>query len=242
MVRVFGEVADLYDEVRPGYSDEVRQAIGDYAGTPSSIVELGAGTGKGTELLLAFGRPLTAIEPDPRMAAVLRAKFPQVEVLETTFEQWRPPAVKPDLIGCAMAWHWMPAESRNAKAYEALENGGTLALFQHKYGYADPAQEQAITDVLTRVDPCVVGRADHWVRDDVLAAGLWSGVVERTLTSYPVFSTRRYLQLLRTFSPFLRHSAEDQRRALDGCAAAIDGFGGSITLALRTSLVLARKA
>ena len=71
MVRVFGEVAALYDDVRPGYPDQVRQAILDYGGPPVSIVELGAGTGKGTELLAAFDCPITALEPDPRMAVFL---------------------------------------------------------------------------------------------------------------------------------------------------------------------------
>ena len=242
MVRVFGEVAALYDDVRPGYPDQVRQAILDYGGPPVSIVELGAGTGKGTELLAAFDCPITALEPDPRMAAVLRAKFSQVVVLDTTFEQWRPPAEGPGLLACAMAWHWMDAATRNRRAADALGPDGVLALFQHKYAYADPSQGEAIGDVLNRIDPSVVLRPDHWVRDDVLDAGVWADVRERRLTTYPVFSKRRYLQLMQTFSPFRRRSPEDQQRALDGLGALLDDFGGSVTLELRTTLVLARRS
>ncbi|MCY1140694.1 class I SAM-dependent methyltransferase [Actinoplanes sp. Pm04-4] len=241
MAQVFGEVAALYDDVRPGYPDAVRQAILDYGGPIGSIAELGAGTGKGTELLVAYGKPLVALEPDPRMAAVLRAKFPQVEVLETTFEQWTPPARKPDLIACALAWHWMDAATRNQRAFDALAPGGTLAVFGHKYGYAEPGEEQAIGDVLRAVDPTVVERAEHWVRDGVLASGLWSDVEERRFTTYVMFSKSRYLELMRTFSPFRRHTPDEQRRTLDGLDAAIDGFGGSVHLELRTSLVLARR-
>ncbi|MBM2622490.1 methyltransferase domain-containing protein [Actinoplanes sp. LDG1-06] len=241
MVNVFGEVAALYDDVRPGYPDAVREMIVDYGGAPATILELGAGTGKGTELLLGLNAPLTALEPDPRMAAVLRAKFPTVEVVEAAFEEWLPPYGKPGLIACAMAWHWMDAATRNRRACDALGGGGVLAVFQHKYGYADRVQEKAISDVLTRVDPTVAVRGDHWVRDDVLGSGVWRDVEERRVLTYPVFSKERYLQLTRTFSPFLRHTPDDQRRALEGLDAAIDGFGGSVTLELRTSLVLARK-
>ncbi|MBL7254936.1 class I SAM-dependent methyltransferase [Paractinoplanes lichenicola] len=240
MVRVFGEVAALYDDVRPGYPEAVREMIEDYGGAPESIVELGAGTGKGTELLVGLGAPLTALEPDPRMAAVLRAKFPTVEVLETTFEGWQPYG-EPGLIACAMAWHWMDAGTRNRKAFDALAPGGTVALFQHKFAYADRAQDRAITEVLTEIDPKVADRGDHWVRDDVTAAGLWADVEERRLTTYPVYPKQRYLELLQTFSPFLRHTPDQQRRALDGVGAALDSFGGSVTLELRTSLVLGRK-
>ncbi len=71
VTRIFGEVASPYDDARPGYPDDVRRAILDYLGRPpADAVELGAGTGKATGLLLRLGAPLTAIEPDPRMAAL----------------------------------------------------------------------------------------------------------------------------------------------------------------------------
>ncbi|GIF24575.1 SAM-dependent methyltransferase [Actinoplanes tereljensis] len=241
MTLVFGEVASIYDDVRPGYPDEVRQAILDYAGgPPPSVVELGAGTGKGTELLLRLGAPLTAIEPDPRMAAVLAANFPAAEVVTSTFEAWQP-TEKPGLIACAMAWHWMDRETRNSRAWVALRDGGTLAIFYHRYGYADPAQEAAIDELLNRLDPDVVAREEHWVLDDVTAAGLWSDVEERRWHRYPVFDRDRYLALMQTFSPFRRHSPEVRQRALRELGALLDSFGGEITLDLRTSLVLGKK-
>jgi trans-aconitate methyltransferase len=241
MTLVFGEVASIYEDVRPGYPAEVGAAILDYAGgPPASVVELGAGTGKGTELLLRLGAPVTAIEPDPRMAAVLTAKFPRVEVLNLTFEQWTPRSPA-GLVGCAMAWHWMEPATRNRRAWEALADGGTLAVFHHRYGYADPAQEAAIGDLLNRVDPNVTARDEHWVLDDVTAAGIWSDVEERGVREQPVFSRDRYLALMRTFSPFRRHPPEVQERTLRELGVLLDGFGGELTLDLRTAVVLARK-
>ena len=240
MTRIFGEVAALYDDVRPGYPAAVLDALRDRV-APARVVELGAGTGKGTAVLAALGAPLTALEPDPRMAAVLRAKFPAVDVVETTFEQWPPPAGGVDLIGCAMAWHWMDPATRNRRAFDALTPGGTLAVFGHKYGYRDPAQSAAVLAVLHRVDPAVADRRDHWVREDVEAAGIWSHVEEHVWHSFPALPTERYLALMQTFSPFRRRSPEDQRRVLDGLRALVDGFGGEVVLDLRTTLVLARR-
>jgi hypothetical protein len=60
---VFGSVADLYETARPGYPPALADAIVAYhGGAPASVAEIGAGTGKGTEVLAALGAP-TATEP-----------------------------------------------------------------------------------------------------------------------------------------------------------------------------------
>jgi SAM-dependent methyltransferase len=241
VTRIFGEVASLYDDARPGYPDDVRRAILDYLGRPpADAVELGAGTGKATGLLLRLGGPLTAIEPDPRMAALLRENFPAVEVANVSFEEWTPPLGGVGLIGCATAWHWMDPETRHGRARAALAPGGALAIFYHRYNYADPAQSAAIDELLQRIDPSVPDKDEHWVLDDLTAAGVWSDVEERRFHEHPVFSKERCLALTQTFSPFRRHPPELRRRTLDGLGELLDDFGGSVVLDLRTTLVLAR--
>lgn len=227
----------MYDDVRPGYPAEVLDSIVDFHGGPASVAELGAGTGKGTELLVRLGVPVTCVEPDPRMAAVLADKFPQVEVVNSTFEEWAPPAGGVDVIACALAWHWLDPATRNPRTQAALAPGGALAVFGHTYGYADPDISAAIGRVLQAVDPTVKARAEHWVRDDVRASGSYHQVEELLWHTCPEFTRERYLQLMQTFSPFRRHTAGDQRAVLDGLAAVLPA---SIKLDLTTTLVLAR--
>jgi SAM-dependent methyltransferase len=238
MTRIFGAVAGMYDDVRPGYPDALRDAIVDYhGGIPESVAELGAGTGKGTELLVRLGAPVTCIEPDPRMADLLADKFPQAEVVRTPFEQWTPPPGGVGLIGCALAWHWLDPQTRNRRAYDALTPGGTLAVFGHTYGYADPAESADIDRVIHGVDSTVTGRAQHWIRDDVQNSAVFGDVRERVWHTYPVFPKQRYLRLMQTFSPFLRRPPEQQQAVLDGLDEVL---GEQITLDLVTTLVLAR--
>ena len=107
-MNVFGHVAVLYERERPAYPAGVADAIVAYHGSgPASVAEIGAGTGKGTEVLAAIGAPLICIEPDPRMAGLLKDKVPRAEVYTGTFEQWTPPPGGVDVLGCAMAWHWL---------------------------------------------------------------------------------------------------------------------------------------
>ena len=242
MTRVFGEVAALYDDIRPGYPAALAACLREYrSGEFGSVVDIGAGTGKGTAALLTLAAPITCVEPDERMAALLAAKFPQVQVVNTTFEQWSAPAGGVDLIACATAWHWMAAETRNQHAFDALAPGGVLAIFHNRFEYVDSAVSSALFEVLFSVDPTVESRPAHWSLADVRASGLFADVTEHEWHSYPVLSTGQYLQLTQTFSPFRRHSPADQRRTLTGLADVLAGFGGTVTMDIRTLVTLARR-
>lgn len=242
MTLLFGAVAALYDEVRPGYPPALRDAITVYhGGAPRSVVELGAGTGKGTELLLRLGAPLTAVEPDARMAAVLQAKFPGVRVDTVAFEQWLPPAGGVALIGCGLAWHWLDPATRNQRVHDALSPGGTLAVFAHKYRYADPEAARRIGETMTATGGTEDERPDHWIAEDVAAAAVWQDVTEQVFHTPADFSTERYLQLTQTFSPFRRRSPEHRKAYLDALRVTLDDLGSAITLDLETTLVLARR-
>jgi SAM-dependent methyltransferase len=239
MTRIFGPVASLYDDVRPGYPAAVGPAIRDFHGRdPASIVEVGAGTGKGTAALSVLGGTLTCLEPDPRMAAVLKVKFPAVRVEVSTFEDWTAPAGGVDVLACALAWHWLDPATRSRRTRAALAPGGTLAVFGHKYGYADPAVADAIAGVLHSVDKQVLDRDDHWLRHDIESSGEFGHIEEHVWHTYPVMSKADYLTLVQTFSPFRMRSPEQQRAALTGLSV-LSALGDTVTLDLLTTLVLA---
>ncbi|WP_326557378.1 class I SAM-dependent methyltransferase [Micromonospora sp. NBC_01796] len=238
---VFGSVADLYQTVRPGYPPEIADEIVAYhGGRPASVVEIGAGTGKGTEVLARIGAPMTCIEPDPRMAALLAARFPDVRIHASTFERWMPPAGGVGLLACAMAWHWLAPATRNAHARRALAPGGTLAIFGNRYDYADPDQGAAIQSALHRIDPTVRERPADWVHQDVVDHGRFVNVRKEVYRRDLPLDKERYLGLLRTFGPYLSRSPEQQQRGLTALGKLVDDFGGIVVLDLRTTLVLGR--
>lgn len=241
----FGEVADVYDDARPGYPPQVAASIRSYARGPlTTIAEIGAGTGHGTEVLTGLGAPITCVEPDPRMAAVLAARHPQVTVVVAPFEGWSPPPGGVSLLACAMAWHWLDPDTRARRAFDALAPGGTLAVFGHRYAYADPAHDAAIGAAFRSVDSGVetAPRPDTWARDDVAATGLFSDVTLVSAARQVPMTTAAYLRLVRTFGPFRARSPRDQQAVLDALAATLGGLGGGTVLDLRTTVTLARRA
>ncbi|PRX21327.1 class I SAM-dependent methyltransferase [Actinoplanes italicus] len=238
---VFGSVAELYETARPGYPPEIAAAIVDHhGGRPASVAEIGAGTGKGTEVLAAIGAPLTCIEPDPRMAALLARRFPSATVHAGTFEQWPPPAGGVDVLACAMAWHWLDPATRNTRARRALAPDGTLAIFGHRYDYADAAQREAVTAVLHAVDPDVRERPVDWFEQDVFDSGEFTDVRKEVIRRDLPLSGDQYLALVGTFGPFLSRTPQQQRAGLEALGRLVDDFGGTIVLNLRTTLVLGR--
>ena len=237
---VFGSVADLYETARPGYPPALTDAILAYhGGVPASVAEIGAGTGKGTEVLAAIGAPLTCIEPDPRMAAVLSAKYPRARVRACEFERWSPPPGGVGVLACAMAWHWLDPKTRNRYARDALAPSGTLALFGHRYDYADAHQAATISAALTTLDSTVGERPADWMYHDVVASGLFTDVQVRRFQRDLPLSRDQYLALVRTFGPFLTRPPELQRRGLDALGRLIDYFGGTVVIDLKTTLTLA---
>ncbi|MGI5211795.1 class I SAM-dependent methyltransferase [Plantactinospora sp. CA-290183] len=239
MVDVFGSVADQYETARPGYPPEIADEIVAYhGGTPASVVEIGAGTGKGTEVLARIGAPLTCLEPDPRMAALLATRFPDVRTHASTFERWMPPAGGVGVLACAMAWHWLDPATRNAHARQALAPGGTLAIFGHRYDYADPGQRAAIRSALHSIDPTARERPADWFHRDVVDHGQFTNVRKEVFRRDLPLDKDRYLGLVRTFGPYLSRPPEQQQRALTALGRLVEDFGGTVVLDLRTTLVL----
>src|SRR3954447_8835038 len=83
----FGKVAELYDRYRPGYPAALLDDV-----LARRILEAGAGTGRATRALAERGAAIVAVEPDPAMAEVVRARTQgrDVEVVVSTFEDYAP--------------------------------------------------------------------------------------------------------------------------------------------------------
>src|SRR5690348_5574280 len=67
----FGAHAEEYERARPAWPEEAARWL-----VPEGaelVVELGAGTGKLTRAVAALGVRVLAVEPDPRMLAVLQS-------------------------------------------------------------------------------------------------------------------------------------------------------------------------
>ena len=124
--RSFGGVADAYDRGRPTYPREA--AVWLTSDQPLSVLELGAGTGKLTQQLVALGHDVHATEPDPKMLAILAKNLPYTRVSQATAEEIPSGDSSYDVVVSAQAFHWFDYEKALPEIARVLRPRGRLSL------------------------------------------------------------------------------------------------------------------
>ena len=92
------------------------------------MLELGAGTGKLTEVLVALGHDVHATDPDEAMLARLRERLPDVRTSVASAEEIPAPDASFDVVVVAQAFHWFDHDRALPEIARVLKPGGRLAL------------------------------------------------------------------------------------------------------------------
>jgi len=146
----FSTQAVTYAQGRPDYPRQLTGWLADtlHIDALSSVIDLGAGTGKFTRLLSTLAPTLIAIEPVAAMGAQLTKLLPDVRLVNGTAESIPLPAASADAVVCAQAFHWFSTEAALAEIHRVLKPGGRLGLV---WNVRDESVDwvAAITDIIT---------------------------------------------------------------------------------------------
>ena len=125
--RSFDGVADAYRRARPSYpAGAVAWVLESAPGR--RVVDLAAGTGKLTEVLVAAGAEVVAVEPLDGMRAGLALTVPGVPALAGTAERIPLPDASADAVFVAQAFHWFDGPRALAEIARVLVPGGVIGL------------------------------------------------------------------------------------------------------------------
>ncbi len=135
--KVFGEVAEIYHRVRPGYPEGLYDWILETSGVDSSelLIDVGCGTGKASISFLRRGFTVIGVEPDPMMAQIATREFSDFDTFsvdQCTLDDFRAASSDAGLIYAGQSWHWMNADTRFECAASALKPGGWLCVFWNR--------------------------------------------------------------------------------------------------------------
>ncbi len=145
----FGSVAEQYDRYRPSPPPEVSAIFGDLHGV--DLLEVGAGTGKWTRLLITLGATLTIVEPDDDMRAVLVRRSPEVRALRGTAEALPLDGELFDAVLVSSAWHWFEQPAASDEMARVLRDDGRLFVLWNGFSNGIPWLDE-ITALRERPD------------------------------------------------------------------------------------------
>lgn len=140
----FGQLADEYHRWRPSYPVGAVDWLAPLA--PSHVADVGAGTGKLTELLVARGLEVEVVEPDERMLTVLRRHNPTARLHQSDSSHIPVEDISLDAVLVADAWHWFDAEATIKEVRRVLKPTGWLGLVWNVVAEPVEAWEFAIAD------------------------------------------------------------------------------------------------
>jgi SAM-dependent methyltransferase len=135
---------ESYRRFRPGYPaaivDLLRRECA--LNSDSTVADIAAGTGLLTEVFLAAGFAVAAVEPNDEMraaCAALKPHYPKLRVLEGTAEATDLPDHSIDLVTVAQAMHWFDLPRARAEFVRILKPGGWCAvLYNNRRLGGDP--------------------------------------------------------------------------------------------------------
>lgn len=237
--RVFNEVPEIYDRVRPRYPDELFADLVTITGldTGSSVLEVGCGTGQATRSLAALGCSVTAVEPGGEMAALARervATLRNVSVETSTFEEWDDRDRRFDVLVAAASWHWVDPSIGWRRAHDVLAAGGWVALIGNVVVRrpGEPEVYAETADLHQRFSPGNPDWGHPPLEGDVRTTDEGWGLVEdpgslfgpTTVRWYPTvqwFDGAGFANLLRTTSIYRRLDHDVREPLLDAIAERI---------------------
>ena len=229
----YSSVAEAYNQIRPRYPQALITRIIELTQLPPSatILELGCGPGNATVTFAQKGYKVVCIEPS--MAACQLAKqncvtYPQVEINNTTFEEWELEAERFNAVLAATSIHWMTPEIVYPKAAAALQNNGYLILLWNMTAQLPYEVCQSLKEAYQKYAPSLGKYEDRATQTQILKefgqvvtdSGPFGGLVSEQMQWEVTYSINDYLLLLSTYSPYI--ALKSQQR--DDLFASLQGI------------------
>lgn len=240
----FGSAADRYDRSRPTYPIEALNWTFAPAGAQRlRVVDLGAGTGLLSRVVMDAGHEVIPVEPDAGMRAQLDAATPGVKALDGSAEAIPLPDASVDAVIAGTAYHWFDPKLTHPEVARVLRPGGIFAALWNDRDLS-LAWMAAFNRLLQTLRITYEQRS---VLDSTLSFGPLFGPADKLQFPHNVTRTPQGLSdLIATRSYFLVASPQRQTELLDAvaelCATHPDLAGReTFEMPYRTTVYRARK-
>ena len=251
----YSAVAAAYDRTRPRYPQELIQQAITLSQLPAGakILEIGCGPGIATVEFAKLGFSIVSLEPSLVACQIARnncVAYPQVEIVNTTFEDWELGTEKFLAILAATSWHWVDPQIGYAKAIASLQDQGYLILLWNNIPQPSYAICQDLAKVYTNL-ALSLGKYEDQVTQEkslqnlgqqVMETRLFKNFVTSQLVSQVTYSIDDYLALLSTLSPYIALEPNQREELFSGLRAVLNtNHGLEIETSYLSMLQIAQK-
>ena len=210
---LFNDIAAEYDYYRPGYPDGLYEKIIEATALEkrAKILEIGAGTGKGTHYLAQEGYKIVCIEKGKKLCEVCienMLKYPNVSVKCDDFDNMEIIPESFDLVFSAQAFHWLD-EGKYKNTFSLLKSRGYLAIFWN----TEPIVEGNFNSRVNRVFKKHTDKARYPSRnlsdfiphetEEFKKTGYYDNVRIHLFEWTKEYNTESFIGMLNTFSSFI---------------------------------------
>ncbi|MEH2297959.1 MAG: methyltransferase domain-containing protein [Nostoc sp.] len=251
----YSPAAEAYNKARPRYPQDLIQQVVEVAqlSTDSKILEVGCGPGTATVAIAQLGCSMICLEPNPdffQLAQHNCQPYSNVEIQNTSFEEWKLKPFEFDAVLAATSFHWISPEVGYPKAANALQENGYLILLWNKELQPNYEVYQSLSQVYQLHTPSLDRYEDQETQDYILRqlgnmsidSGQFKDLISGQVISEVTYTVDEYLTLLNTYSPYIKLDPHNKESLFSRLRHRIeDDFGGSLQLSYISAFHIAQK-
>ncbi len=251
----YSGVANAYNKARPGYPQKLISRVVEVAQLDKDaiILEVGCGPGTATTSFAELGFSIICLEPSLEACQLARqncAQYPDVEIKNTTFEEWELEPARFNAVLSATAFHWIPSEIGYPKAADALQDNGSLILLLNMQVQPSYEVYQVLHKVYQAQAPSLGQYETRETQEEnfrsfgqfAIDSGRFEDLVSEELVCEVSYSIDDYLTLLSTYSPYIALDQEKRDSLFEGLREVLEkNFGESIETSFLSGFHIARK-
>jgi ubiquinone/menaquinone biosynthesis C-methylase UbiE len=235
----FGRAAEAYERARPTYPAEALEWVAEAAALNAgdSVVDVGAGTGKLTRLLVERGYDVVAVEPIDGMRAVLAERVPQAQVVAGTAEAIPVPDASARAVTAAQAYHWFDPERAELEIARVLEPEGALVIIANVRDKEDALQSR-LEELMSRYRGDYPNKnwPDTWENDHPLFVPEY-----REFRHEQLLDTETFVERVSSVSWIASLPAEENRKVLAATRALVADVPEPIRMPYITQVFVCRR-
>ena len=252
----YSGVTAAYDRTRPRYPQAICDRVLELTqlSTNGSILEIGSASGIATVEFARRGFALVCLEPNLEACSLAQhhcSPYPQVEIVNSTFEAWQLQPASFDAVLAATSFHWLDPQIRHQKAAAALKERGWLILLWNTAPQPSYELCQLLEPAYQVYAPSIASYraiATHQdnlsqIADAVIDSGCFQNLLSEQLVCEVTYSIDSYLTLLTTLTPYIRLEAQARHSLLASIKELLTkNCGTTIALSYLSLMQVAQKS